>query len=251
MQAKSFDKASYEKLTKNLQKRMRLLGLTQKALALKSGLNETAVRDILKGRSTDPQFSTLRGIARTLGCAIEDLYKEPPRGKATFGFADGRNTWPDDVGLEAMTFLNDIDSPNVLIEEIETAGVTVGAAALSDGRSKRVSGTWDMPPEILAGRFNGDRSTLKIIRIDGDSMAPDFRPGDRVLVDTSVTRISPAGIFLLWDGVGFVVRRCEIKPKSRPPRVFVRALNDQYSSYESSLKDLDICGRVIGKWQNI
>jgi len=60
-------------LQAELRRRMVAGGFNQKSLARNAGLNETAVRDILKGRSRSPRIDTLEALARTLGCSVVDL----------------------------------------------------------------------------------------------------------------------------------------------------------------------------------
>ena len=68
-------------LQHEIRTRMIAQGFNQKSLARAASLNETAVRDILKGRSRNPRIDTLEALARTLGCAVQDLtgYGEPAR----------------------------------------------------------------------------------------------------------------------------------------------------------------------------
>jgi len=54
-------------ISERIRQRMIELGLNQKQLAVESGLNETAVRDILKGRSRSPRLETIEALAKTLG----------------------------------------------------------------------------------------------------------------------------------------------------------------------------------------
>jgi phage repressor protein C with HTH and peptisase S24 domain len=61
-----------------LERLMREKGYTMKGLALASGTGETAVRDIIVGRSKRPSYDTLKKIADTLGCRPEDLTGVPP-----------------------------------------------------------------------------------------------------------------------------------------------------------------------------
>lgn len=56
-----------------LERRMALLGLTQKALARNAGVGDTYVRDILKGKSRNPGGEKLERIAAILGCTARDL----------------------------------------------------------------------------------------------------------------------------------------------------------------------------------
>jgi len=67
-------------LITELRSRMAAEGFNQKSLARAANLNETAVRDILKGRSQNPRIDTLEALARTLGCSVSEL---TGRGRAT------------------------------------------------------------------------------------------------------------------------------------------------------------------------
>jgi phage repressor protein C with HTH and peptisase S24 domain len=239
------------RLTRTIEKRMRLKGLTQKGLALTAGLNETAVRDILKGRSKDPQLSTLRALARVLDCSVEALYSntnEAP--KPAYGVSDRPETpWvAPKTGMRMRDSTN--DASTLYVEEVDIAS-NPGLRALKDGRSKRVDGVWHMPEDAVGSHFSVDKGVLKVVRVQGDSMSPDFQPDDRVMINLEDTKLSPAGVFLLWDGAGFTLRRCELKPNTKPAQVILRARNADYGSYEVAVKDLTVCGRVIGKWQKV
>ena len=61
------------KLQIELRRRMIKAGYNQKGLARAAGLNETAVRDILKGRSRNPRSDTLEALGHVLGCSIDAL----------------------------------------------------------------------------------------------------------------------------------------------------------------------------------
>jgi len=60
-------------LQSELRRRMVEHGFNQKSLARAADLNETAVRDILKGRSLNPRIDTLGALAGVLGCTLNDL----------------------------------------------------------------------------------------------------------------------------------------------------------------------------------
>lgn len=69
-------------LIQQLLSRMAEQDLKPKSLADRAGLNETAVRDIIKGRSRNPRIDTLEKLARALGCTTAEL-----TGKAQPGVA--------------------------------------------------------------------------------------------------------------------------------------------------------------------
>ena len=67
------------KLSEEFKKNLKLFlemrkGITNaKKLSLDAGLGETAVRDILKNRSTSPRLDTVQKIAVALGVGVHDL----------------------------------------------------------------------------------------------------------------------------------------------------------------------------------
>ena len=69
-------------LRKNLKEIVRgTQGINYKKISLKAGLGETAVRDIVEGRSKDPKHGTLQKIVDALGdhgvhTTVHDLYSE-------------------------------------------------------------------------------------------------------------------------------------------------------------------------------
>ncbi len=70
-------------LGEEVNRRMEELGLNPKRLSLAAGLNETYVRDIMRGRTRNPRTDSLGKLARALGCARADLL--PPRERLAEG----------------------------------------------------------------------------------------------------------------------------------------------------------------------
>lgn len=233
----------------NIEKRMREKGLTQKGLALKAGLNETAVRDILQGRSKDPQLSTLRALAEVLQCSIEDLYRNTA--KTGYGLADrpAAFTWPENIGRDTTEVVPSTAVETALeMSVIAEVKIPFAAAAPADKKQRHVRRQWTVPEELLQGRTAAD---VVIIEVQGDSMAPDFMPGDRAVVDTADTVPSPAGVFLIWDGTGLFLRQCDIRPQTKPATITLTPRNPRYNTHDLHLKNITVHGRVIGKWQRV
>jgi transcriptional regulator with XRE-family HTH domain len=63
-------------IARNVRLRMEAKGLGPKALSLKADLNETYVRDILKGKSRNPRQAHLQKLAAALDCRVSDLTDE-------------------------------------------------------------------------------------------------------------------------------------------------------------------------------
>lgn len=115
-------------------------------------------------------------------------------------------------------------------------------------RRAKIVGTWSIPAMVVRHHTGAPEAALKIIRIVGDGMEPDFRAGERAMVDTADRRPSPSGIFAVWDGIAQIVKRLELVPYSDPPRVRLMSVNPAYAPRELRLDEMEINGRVIGKW---
>jgi len=64
----------------NLRKRIRILlaehDITQKELAVRTGLREMTISNLVRGRTSDVNLSTLESIARALGCHLKVLIED-------------------------------------------------------------------------------------------------------------------------------------------------------------------------------
>lgn len=123
-----------------------------------------------------------------------------------------------------------------------------GNQQLVENDGNNTVGTWSMPRASIEGHIR-DTATIRIIQVVGDSMAPELYPGDRIMVNLADRTPSPPGLFVVWDGLGLVVKRCQSIPNSDPPRIKLSSANKEYDSYELLLEECHINGRVIGRWQ--
>jgi SOS-response transcriptional repressor LexA len=139
------------------------------------------------------------------------------------------------------------DEPMLHIEELDVRADAGAGAALST--SAKVVAEWQVPTGIVRGYSTAPAHELRIIKVMGDSMEPALLPGQRVLVDTGDKKPSPPGIFVVWDGLGLVVKRIQVMPHSDPPRVRISSDNPKYDPYERTLDEAYIQGRVIGQWR--
>jgi hypothetical protein len=132
---------------------------------------------------------------------------------------------------------------------IEELDVRAGAGNGLVGENEKVIAEWQVPSGIVRGYSTAPADELRIITVLGDSMEPTLLPGQRVLVDTGDRMPSPPGIFVVWDGLGLVVKRLQVLPHSDPPRVKIASDNPKYDAYERTLDEAYIQGRVIGQWR--
>lgn len=108
---------------------------------------------------------------------------------------------------------------------------------------------WIMPARLFENRTAATAENIKIFTAQEDAMQPDIMAGEHIVVDLSVTKPSPAGIFLLSDGVGQIIRQCEFVAHSDPPQIKVSARLDKYDSYIIEYQRVEMIGRVIAKLQ--
>jgi phage repressor protein C with HTH and peptisase S24 domain len=133
---------------------------------------------------------------------------------------------------------------SIRIEELDVrAGVGL------TGEAETVIDTWHIPTAIIRAYSTAPAGDLRIITVMGDSMEPTLQPGQRILVDTGDRKPSPPGIFVVWDGLGLVVKRVQLLPHSEPARVKITSDNPKYDPYERTIDEAYIQGRVIGQWR--
>lgn len=120
---------------------------------------------------------------------------------------------------------------------------------LSDQTDTQEGGSdnWVMPAGILSGKTKTSPENIKIFAVQENSMSPDFKQGEHVLVDLSDRKPSPPGQFVISDGMGYIIRQGEYVPHSSPPQVRFTARSTQYEPYITELDKADIIGRIIAR----
>lgn len=109
--------------------------------------------------------------------------------------------------------------------------------------------SWVMPASLFENRTSATPDKIKIFDIREDAMIPDFQKGEKVLVDLSDRSPSPAGVFVISDGMGHMIRQCAYVPHSDPAEIRFSAVNNKYDSFTMPLTKAEIIGRVIAKLQ--
>ena len=154
----------------------------------------------------------------------------------------------DGGGTRASGIKTTASAGTLRIDELD---VRASAGDGLAGDSEKVVAEWQLPTEV--GRFysSAPATDLRFITVLGDSMEPTLQPGQRVLVDTGDRTPTPPGIFVVWDGLGLVVKRVQALAHSEPMRVKISSDNPKYESYERTLSEAYIQGRVIGQWRGL
>ena len=210
-------------LADRLRSRTRQMGLNAAQLAALAGVNRSFVYDILRGRSAHPRLETLQQVADVLRCDT---------GWLLHGAGDVEGESP---------FVEDPDETFVAIPHAG-ARVSMGGGMTDEeappGRNYHFRRAW------IRNTLKAPPSMLRILHVEGDSMAPTLLDGDTVLVDMSRTAPNPPGIFVVHDGMGLVAKRLEHVPNSDPARVRIISDNPLYTPYEGVAGEINILGRI-------
>ena len=90
-------------------------------------------------------------------------------------------------------------APLVAVREV-TVEVSARAGALA---REFVSETalWHWPENMIRHEAGAEPENLRILRVRGNSMEPELRDGDRIVVDVSRRLPATGETFVLWDGI--------------------------------------------------
>lgn len=109
--------------------------------------------------------------------------------------------------------------------------------------------SWTIPAHIFRQRTKAPPEQIRIFTAQESVMAPDVLLGDPVLVDLSDRTPSPPGIFIVSDGLGHIIRRCDYVPHSDPPQIRLSTSSGKAEPLTLPLGKAGILGRVIAKLQ--
>ena len=219
---------------KRLEDALAKAGKKKADLARHLNIRTQAISGWSKGSLPDPK--RWQEIASFVGLGIEELFggtkaMEPSRVSLKVGRLDGDR----------------INIPEYDITPHAGAGASLGGMSV-EGDQPLILAEWSLPRQVIDAAVDHPGG-LAILKVTGDSMEPDYHAGDRVMVDTAHRTPSPPGVYVLWDGMGIVLKRLEIVPSSEEPiTVRLSSINPGYGVYERPLDEVHINGRVVGKW---
>ena len=133
------------------------------------------------------------------------------------------------------------DSPLVPISEMEVEAAAGGGAVADEITEERAR--WYLPEAMVRHEGDANPATLRILRVKGDSMEPEMREGDRLLVDTARRTPATGELFVLFDGTGLVVKRVEMVPGEAHLRLL--SANPAYAPYAALGEEVHVVGKVV------
>lgn len=227
-------------LIRRLNERLKETKLSDRKASLKAGLNADAIRNIRRGWA--PRAETLRALARRSFNIDPSILLDA----AGDHIEDGDDA--DPAGLPP-------GSGTVAVRELDVraaAGLNTSAIEILEGNEDGSTVGWYAFPERAFRDVYGtvpDR--VRIIEVVGDSNVPELWPGQKLMVDVGDRVPSPPGFFVLWDGLGLVIKQVEFIPNSDPATVKISSANPRYATYERTIEEAHIMARVIGGWRRL
>lgn len=108
----------------------------------------------------------------------------------------------------------------------------------------KISAEWLIPIDYLREAVR-DPSRAIVLPISGDSMMPNYAPGDRVVIDLSEHELRADGVYLISDGFNAPqIKRLQIIPFSVPRKCRIISDNPAYQAQEVETDMVHIMGRV-------
>lgn len=197
------------------------LGLTQRELATALGISENKISKV---RSAERRFT-----AGEVLTARDWLAAQTEKLQA---FGQSRAVEPDQP------------TPDAAIDyvEVEVLPTYAGMGGGGTGEGDREIAL--VPRSLIIDVLRGHPGDFLLINVRGDSMEPDFRHGDQILVDKRDTSPAQPGPFALWDGEWgeYVVKNVE---RARSGEVRIFSSNTKYSAENAGAETTRIIGRPV------
>lgn len=244
-------------LAERIQSRLDALNLKAAVVAREAGLKPDYVRDVLRGSKKSISAEQAAALARILQCNLNWLvtgeHDHMSSEEVASTFLD--NEQHQDFATSSLEkYLGKV--PGAVPEIDAKAGAgngTVGeheVVTLRRGEAyvgHRVVSEWVFPPTFLRHELRMQPGEIMVLEVVGDSMSPTLESGDRVLVDTTYSKPTPDGIYVIEEGDGPMVKRLQLVRRSDPPEIRIISDNKHHEPYTLRLDDIRIIGRVSGR----
>lgn len=232
-------------------------GTTATQLARAIGRGKDYIRDFLSGRKASLAAGDVAAIEAALGLPAGSLV--PPRRLRLVSSFDPDapdHEEPDDTPAKSSIGKGHRLTPGAIAEIDVRAGAGGGGFAtvhnVSDDSvtyaGDAVRAEWILPPSFVRDELHLSYGRAEIIPIRGDSMEPDLRDGDRVIIDRTDTNLRQGGIFAVLDGGELIVKQVELIRGTDPPQIICKSRNPNYSPITLTLDEgTTVIGRVAAK----
>ncbi|EMJ8296038.1 XRE family transcriptional regulator [Klebsiella aerogenes] len=188
-------------LSERLQKAMDDAGLSQAELALRVGVSQPAIWRLVAGKTNTTR--KLVEIAHALGVSPEWL----STGKDTSDQPGGHR-------VENLHGKKQAGNNDVFRVEVLDLSVSAGPGTFMVSDYVEVLHAIEYTTEHARSLFgNRSEDAVKVMTVNGDSMANTFNSGDRVFVDISVRHFMMDGVYVFVFGKTLHLKRLQMQGK--------------------------------------
>ncbi|MBQ7659393.1 MAG: S24 family peptidase [Alphaproteobacteria bacterium] len=136
-----------------------------------------------------------------------------------------------DIKLPKTIFSNAPHTPTALIEMVSF-----------EGKNSPTIGFMSLPLTDFRNMTASDPSSVKMLRVAGDSMSPTLKNGDYVLADFSCNAYSTDGLYLIAGKDYYAIRRVQ---QISPSELMLISDNANYKPVSLSAKKVDVAAKVV------
>ena len=243
-------------LAERIKQRIEQLGTTARAVSIKVTGKGEFLRPILN-EGAQPRADNLAKLAGALGVSVHWLLTGEHEHISSEEVASNIGGAADREVLGTSSLENYLGKVPGAVPEVDAkAGAGNGnvgeyeVVTLRRGESfvgHRVVSEWVFPPTFLRHELRMQPGEILVLEVIGDSMSPTLESGDRVMVDTTYSRPTPDGIYVIEEGDGPMVKRLQLVRRTEPPEIRIISDNKNHESYTLCLEDIRIVGRVSGR----
>lgn len=244
--------------------RRKALRLSQTKLGDMVGLSQRSISDLETG--TTLETTKLRELAAACGVSEEwllgleddDENMRAARMLRDLAPAPARQVQQQGTSF-AASHITKVIARALLVKEIDVrGGASYGGGIIDEehrengNAADKVVAEWGLPAEFVQSELGLRSGGMDIIKVRGDSMddgsAKGLSSGDRVIVDRADQDVRQGGIFVVFDGVGIIIKQVELDREAQPPRIVCKSLNTRYSPITLTLESpVQVVGRVAAR----
>lgn len=225
MASKSASFSDDNPIGQRLRLEMKTQGLSSAELAKRAGVKTSFLYDIISGKSANPSTVKLARVADILGVNL------------TYLVGGDQRPYPSSSAKSSPT-QDYVIIPRITVNIAAGGGATIVMQQHEEERY-HFRQTW------IREQLGVSPSDLGLLYVRGDSMEPTLLHNDIIMVDTTKKMPTPPGIFVLFDGFGLVAKRLEYIADESLKTLRIISDNPQYSTYERSIEETFIIGRVV------
>lgn len=231
-------KTNQEIFGQRLSEKRKSLGMTQKDLALAAGVSITSIQNYENGQI--PRGEILVTLGSIMGCTAEWLVTG--QGEMQRGAVGGsEQATAGQSGLEQGEHIyNDMIDCELVMVPLVKARLSAGSGSFeTNGDSER---HYAFRSEWI--RSKGNAQAMVLMRVAGDSMEPEIKDKDVVLIDTSNMTPQPGRMFAVAVEDLVYLKKVD----AEPGKLILSSANPAYAALEIDARGDRSTGiRIIGR----